>query len=84
VIYDLDIEARALCDELGIKMIRAKTSGTHPRFVQMVRELVDERVTGSQQAAVLGAYGPNPDVCVSECCHMGQPGPAAKVKAEAY
>ena len=39
VIYDLDTEAAALCQELGVKLVRAKTAGTHPAFIRMVAEL---------------------------------------------
>ena len=37
VLYDLDEEARLLCDELGLEMVRGRTVGTHPRFVRMLR-----------------------------------------------
>jgi protoporphyrin/coproporphyrin ferrochelatase len=40
VLYDLDTEARALCDQLGLKMVRAGTVGAHPRLVSMVCDLV--------------------------------------------
>jgi ferrochelatase len=40
VLYDLDTEARALCDELGMKMARAATAGSHPRLVSMIRDMV--------------------------------------------
>jgi protoporphyrin/coproporphyrin ferrochelatase len=40
VLYDLDTEAAALCDELGIRMARAKTAGAHPEFVRMIRDLM--------------------------------------------
>ncbi|HEX4603126.1 MAG TPA: ferrochelatase, partial [Candidatus Angelobacter sp.] len=40
VLYDLDTEARALCDELGLKMVRAGTAGSHPKLVAMVRDMV--------------------------------------------
>jgi ferrochelatase len=40
VIYDLDTEARQLCDQLGIRMARAGTAGTHPAMIQMVAELI--------------------------------------------
>ncbi|HFB52322.1 MAG TPA: ferrochelatase, partial [Anaerolineae bacterium] len=42
VVYDLDTEARQKADSLGITIARAKTVGTHPRFVQMIREMVRE------------------------------------------
>ena len=44
VLYDLDEEARLLCEELGLNMVRARTVGTHPRFVSMLRELIAERM----------------------------------------
>ena len=45
VVYDLDVEARVCCDELGVRMVRAETAGTHPRFVDMIVELVEERLS---------------------------------------
>ncbi len=38
VMFDLDTEAADLCHELGVKMVRAGTVGTHPKFVEMIRE----------------------------------------------
>lgn len=40
VLYDLDTEAAGLCKTLGIRMSRAKTAGTHPEFVRMIRDLM--------------------------------------------
>ena len=57
VIYDLDTEARQLCDKLGIKMVRAETVGVHPKFVSMIRDLVRERTEGSPAP---GARRPGP------------------------
>jgi ferrochelatase len=68
VLYDLDTEARRLCDELGINMQRAATVGTHPRFVGMIRELVAERMSESPNRLALGALGPSHDVCPEDCC----------------
>ena len=42
VLYDLDTEARAVCEELGVKMIRAGTVGTHPAMIEMIAELVEQ------------------------------------------
>ena len=41
VMYDLDVEARALCDELGIRMVRAGTVETHPAMIRMIAELAE-------------------------------------------
>jgi len=75
VIYDLDTEARALCDELGIRMVRAATVGVHPRFVSMIRELVLERTAEAPRLA-LGELGPSHDVCPPDCC------PGASVRSQ--
>lgn len=40
VLYDLDTEARAVSDELGIRMVRAGTAGTHPAMIEMIADLV--------------------------------------------
>jgi ferrochelatase len=40
VLYDLDTEARALCDELGMKMVRAGTAGAHPKLISMICDMV--------------------------------------------
>ncbi len=59
VLYDLDEEARHLCEELGLTMVRAGTAGAHPYFVRMVRELILERMEGG---------GVIPGLCTPECC----------------
>lgn len=41
VIYDLDTEANALADELGIRMVRAGTVETHPLMIEMIQEMVE-------------------------------------------
>jgi ferrochelatase len=55
-------------------MVRAATVGTHPRFVRMVRELVEERLSGAPLRLHLGARGPAPDVCPPGCCPSGRGG----------
>jgi ferrochelatase len=68
VMYDLDEEARHLCDELGLPMERAGTVGTHPRFVAMMAELIVERMAGSPDRRAVGHYPANHDVCPVNCC----------------
>jgi ferrochelatase len=76
--YDLDIEAAATAQRLGIRLVRAATVGAGPVFVDMVRELVVERenrengenlgtVAGLGRPA-LGPSGPSHDVCPLDCC----------------
>jgi ferrochelatase len=62
VIYDLDTEARAVCDELGVRMVRAGTVGTHRAIIRMISELVEQE----------------PEPCAANCCPAPQrpPSPA--------
>ncbi|MGO9088905.1 MAG: ferrochelatase [Candidatus Sulfotelmatobacter sp.] len=71
VLYDLDIEAQALCRSLDLPMVRAKTVGVHPKFIAMIRELILERTAGAERRA-LGSLGPRPDVCAEDCCPAPQ------------
>ena len=73
VVYDLDLEAKSRSVEVGLNMIRAATVGTHPRFVQMIRELVEERLADDTERPALGTRGPAPDVCPPGCCPAGTP-----------
>jgi ferrochelatase len=69
VLYDIDTEAGGLCRELGMNMIRAATVGTHPRYIQMIVELILERTMGAARQSV-GRFGPEPDDCPSDCCPL--------------
>jgi ferrochelatase len=68
VLYDLDTEARALSEKLGLNMIRAATVGAHPAFVKMIRELILERMTPDSVRGFLGTRGASHDVCPVDCC----------------
>jgi ferrochelatase len=71
VIYDLDTEARATAEEIGLPFVRAATAGVDPRFVAMVRDLLLERSAAergeSPQRAAVGS-DPAWDVCAAGCC----------------
>lgn len=56
VLYDLDTEVRALCDQLGIRMVRAGTVGCHPEIIRMIAELAASE----------------PSVCRADCCPRAQ------------
>ena len=71
VLYDLDVEARELADELGLGFARAATASTHPAFVAMIRELVQERLSLDVPRRASGRYPPDDDVCASDCCLPG-------------
>ncbi len=68
ILFDLDTQARELCAELGLNMVRAGTAGTHPRFIRMIRELICERIDENTARLTLGSLGPRPDVCAIDCC----------------
>ncbi len=83
VLYDLDTAANGLCAELGLRTARAQCVGTHPRFVQMIRELIVERMEIERLRAdgtdgkgfdrpALGVLGPSHDVCPQDCCPAPQ------------
>ena len=54
VVFDLDVEVYELCEELNLTMVRAETPGLHPRFVQMIRELILERTSPGSPRLALG------------------------------
>jgi ferrochelatase len=72
VVYDLDTEASATADRLGLDAVRVPTSGTDARFVAMVRELLVERAAverGDQVDRVtVGGDPPCWDLCPAGCC----------------
>ena len=76
VVMDLDVEARACAEGLGLGYFRARTVGTHPAYVDMVRQLVVERMSANPQRPCLGQRGPSPDYCAPDCCLSGRPGEA--------
>jgi len=67
ILYDLEIEARQVCQSLGLTMERAKTVGVHPAFVGMIRELILEKTCSAERRAV-GSLGSRADVCAEDCC----------------
>ncbi|CAN5483009.1 ferrochelatase [soil metagenome] len=71
-IYDLDTEARATAEKVGVELARAATAGVDPRFVAMVRDLLLERVAVERgdevQRAAVGALAPSWDRCPVGCC----------------
>lgn len=68
VLYDLDVEAARTATGLGLNMVRAATVGADPRFVRMIRELVEERETAAQPRTAIGRYPAYHDVCPRDCC----------------
>jgi protoporphyrin/coproporphyrin ferrochelatase len=58
VVYDLDVEAQRVCEKIGLNMVRARTAGTHPAFVRMIRELMLERINNEVPS----------NTCAPDCC----------------
>jgi protoporphyrin/coproporphyrin ferrochelatase len=72
VLYDLDVEAKQLCDSLSLPMVRAKTVGVHPTFIAMIREQILERTNPNTERRSLGQLGPRQDICAENCCPAPQ------------
>ncbi|WP_203335601.1 ferrochelatase [Nocardioides limicola] len=72
VIWDLDTEAMATAEKVGVVALRAATAGLDPRFVAMVRELLLERAAAERGAdperPAVGEYGACWDECQPHCC----------------
>ncbi|GAA4805488.1 ferrochelatase [Nocardioides caeni] len=72
VVYDLDTEALATAERLGLPARRAASAGVHPDFVAGLRDLVLERVALARGEDVerrsLGGRGPSHDGCPDTCC----------------
>ncbi len=62
--YDLDTEARATAERIGLPVTRSATVGADPRFAAAVRDLVTERADaergGQPRRCALGSARPEP------------------------
>lgn len=72
VVHDLDTEALATAERVGITAVRAGTAGTHPDFVAALVDLVAERaaVARGEQPDVEVVDGTSPGLwtCPGTCC----------------
>ncbi|MHC5909195.1 ferrochelatase, partial [Streptomyces sp. S6] len=72
VLYDLDTEAKAKAEELGLPMRRSATVGADPRFAAAVRDLILERAATESGREVtpcaLGTLGATANLCPVGCC----------------
>jgi protoporphyrin/coproporphyrin ferrochelatase len=62
VLYDLDHEARATCDELGVPMARAQSVNAHPAFIGTLTDAVTTtlaRYAGGRALPLVSAEFPN-------------------------
>lgn len=67
VLYDLDTQAQEVANEQGMHFARARAAGADPRFVSMVLELIDEKVSGAPRRA-LSDLAERPSPCAVGCC----------------
>jgi ferrochelatase len=51
VLYDLDVEARAVADGAGVRLHRVETVGDHPLFIDLLAELVRRGLPADPAAA---------------------------------
>jgi ferrochelatase len=81
VVYDLDTEALATADRLGLDAVRVATPGADARFVAMVRDLLLERAAVERgetvERAAVGGWPATWDRCAADCC----PNPRAPLPA---
>ena len=78
VMFDLDTEAKATAERLGLGYARAGTVGTDERFINAIVELIEERRSNGP-ARALGTLEVRPDFCREDCCPAPQrPGSAAR------
>jgi ferrochelatase len=72
VIYDLDTEAMATAEEIGLPTRRAATAGVDPRFVAAVRDLLLERAAvergEDRERRSVGSMDALWDRCPATCC----------------
>ncbi len=71
VLFDLDTEAAEVCQEIGLNMRRAHSVGTHPQFIEMIVDLMVERMN-NREKSVVGNLPASHDVCPAGCCLPGK------------
>jgi ferrochelatase len=67
VVQDLDTQAAETAAGRGVRLVRTPTPGTDPRFVAMVRQLVEERERPGAPVLALGRLGAVPCPCPRGC-----------------
>ncbi|MEV7972646.1 ferrochelatase [Cellulomonas sp. NPDC089187] len=72
VAFDLDTEAMATAEGLGITAVRAGSASTRPSFVTGLVDMIEERAARERGEDVTpittGEFGPWPDRCAAGCC----------------
>ena len=68
VVYDLDTEAAATAERLGLRLVRVPTVGVDEAFVAGLVDLLEERAAEARGEAVPAGPGVRPPVCPAGCC----------------
>ena len=68
VVYDLDTEAAATAERLGLRFVRAATVGSGRAFVADLVDAVAERAAEARGEPVPDFEGRMPSVCAAGCC----------------
>ena len=72
VVFDLDTELAEQADKLGVRLARAASAGSDPRFIRMIVELIAEQVDGAAPRTLgsgpRGGVGCNGALCAPGCC----------------
>jgi protoporphyrin/coproporphyrin ferrochelatase len=68
ILFDLDLEAKTVCERRGIKFARVAAVGTNPIFVAGVADLIEQRCGTMQEVLTLGDRGEWANNCNLECC----------------
>ena len=71
VIWDLDTEAKETAEQKQLAFRRVATSGTDPRFIAALADIVAEHLDPSRERAAVTELGAVEDVCGHNCCQTG-------------
>jgi protoporphyrin/coproporphyrin ferrochelatase len=66
--FDLDVEAAEAAERLGLNVVRAGSVGDHPAYIDMIVELIEERMAAGPERRALGPLPPSHDICARDCC----------------
>jgi protoporphyrin/coproporphyrin ferrochelatase len=48
ILYDLDIEARKIAEDLGVRFYRVSCPNDHPTFMRMVADVIERKLKGTE------------------------------------
>lgn len=79
VVWDLDTELKAACDELGIALTRVSTIGLEPKFAEMIVDIAECISQGTTpptlSTATVQGCTENGTPCHVDCCASMRPRP---------